>query len=268
MIKKILPSNARDQSPKSQGFYIVTGAASGIGAASLRMLVDRGASVLGLDVDLDGMEGIVKDLDLKSQRVFIRKCDLSREADIAKVFKEFQEYSLTALLNIAAVLSSDSSIADLPTSIWDKVLNVNARGIFLTSKYALPLFQNAGGGVIVNVSSVHAYGSMPNNSAYAASKGAVVALTAELALELNSRNIRVVGVAPGAVRTPMTTKDIKKDGAKLRALGFPTDGKSIGHVGEPEEIAEALIWISSPSASFVNGTTLVVDGGLLARLVN
>jgi len=268
MVNKIQTDDSKAQSTENQGFYIVTGAASGIGAATLRLLLDRGASVLGLDIDLNGMKKNVGDLEVTRRRVFLRKCDLSKEADITKVFKEFHEYSLTALLNIAAVLSSDSSIADLPTSTWDRVLNVNARGIFLTSKYALPLFKNAGGGVIVNVSSVHAYGSMPNNSAYAASKGAVVALTAELALELNSRNIRVVGVAPGAVRTPMTTSDIKKDGARLRALGFPTDGKSIGHVGEPEEIAEALIWISSPAASFVNGTTLVVDGGLLARLVN
>jgi len=268
MVTKVKPVNPDALFNSEKNLYIVTGAASGIGAATLKLLSQKGALVLALDLEIAGMERVVGELPQGSGNIILRKCDLSKEESIAKVFREFGNYSLTALLNIAALASPNLDISELPTSTWDRVLNVNVRGIFLMSKYALPLFKNAGGGVIVNVSSVHAYASMPNNSVYAASKGAVNALTAELALELNSKNIRVVGVAPGSVRTPMTTRNIRKDGAKLRALGFPTDGKSIGHVGEPEEIAEALVWISSPAASFVNGTTFVVDGGLLARLVN
>jgi NAD(P)-dependent dehydrogenase (short-subunit alcohol dehydrogenase family) len=107
---------------------------------------------------------------------------------------------------------------------------------------------------------------MKNHAAYAASKGGVNSLTGQLALELNPLNIRVVGVAPGSVRTPMTTNDIERDKSLLEELGFPTDGRSIGHVGEPEEIAEVLLWSASSAASFVNGTVITADAGLLARL--
>jgi len=253
----------RDKSEWNQKFCIVTGAASGIGETTFRMLLDLGASVLGLD--RNEPREILKNKKFKAQAHF-RKCDLSDPDQILDVFEEFKDSELKALFNVAALPSNGLSISNLSVQEWDQILNVNLRAVFLTSKYSLPLFKNNNGGCIVNVSSVHAFASMRNHSAYAASKGGVNSLTAQLALELNPLNIRVVGVAPGSIKTPMTTKDFENDKLQLEKLGFPTDGLGIGHVGEPDEIAEVLLWSASSAASFVNGTVITADAGLLARL--
>lgn len=241
----------------------VTGTASGIGLATSRRLLDLGANVYGIDkVSEEEFRTNFPELS----KVFFFSCDLSNPNEIKKVFGDLEDVPISALFNIAAVPAIGKSIIDLSVDEWDQLMAVNLRSIFLTSKYALPLFELSNGGAIVNVSSVHAYATMENHSAYAASKGGVNALTAELALELNHLNIRVTAVAPGSINTPMTTKDISQDKEHLESLGFPTDGKGIAHVGRPEEIAEALIWLASPNASFINGTTLIADAGLLARL--
>ena len=244
-------------------FCIVTGAASGIGLATAQLLSDSGAIVLGLDRhDSAGSSAKV----LSEKKNLYRKCDLSVPASIEKVFADVKDSKFAALFNVAGLPTNGAGIEDTSVSDWDAILNVNLRAVFLTSKYSLPLFKNNGGGCIVNVSSVHAYSTMKNHAAYTASKGGVKALTTELAIELNPQSIRVVGVAPGGINTPMTTKDLAQDAELLNSLGFPTDGKSIGHVGEPEDIARVLVWCASPEASFITGTTIQADGRLLSRL--
>jgi NAD(P)-dependent dehydrogenase (short-subunit alcohol dehydrogenase family) len=244
-------------------FCIVTGAASGIGLATAQLLSDSGAKVLGLDKN-DNVGSNVKVFSQNNN--LYRKCDLSVPEDIEKVFAEFKDSKLAALFNVAGLPTNGLGIEETSVNDWDRILNVNLRAVFLTAKFSLPLFRNSGGGSIVNVSSVHAYSTMKNHAAYAASKGGMNSLTTELAIELNPQSIRVVGVAPGSIRTPMTTTDLVRDAELLNSLGFPTDGKSIGRVGEPEEIARILVWCASPEASFITGTTIQADGGLLSRL--
>jgi NAD(P)-dependent dehydrogenase (short-subunit alcohol dehydrogenase family) len=244
-------------------FCIVTGAASGIGLATATLLSNNGATVLGLDIseNIDSRTKVFT--DHKNQ---YRKCDLANPEEIEKVFAEFKNSKLAALFNVAGMPTNGLGIEETSVNDWDRIINVNLRAVFLTSKYSLPLFKKNSGGCIVNVSSVHAYATMKNHAAYAASKGGMNSLTTELAIELNPQSIRVVGVAPGSIRTPMTTTDLVRDADLLNSLGFPTDGKSIGHVGEPEEIARILMWSASPEASFITGTTIQADGGLLSRL--
>ena len=244
-------------------FCIVTGAASGIGLATSKLLSSNGATVLGLDRSDNA--GTSANVFAEDNNLY-RKCDLSVPAEIEKVFAEFKTSKLAALFNVAGLPTNGLGIEETSVSDWDRIINVNLRAVFLTAKYSLPLFKNNGGGAIVNVSSVHAYSTMKNHAAYAASKGGMNSLTTELAIELNPQSIRVVGVAPGSIRTPMTTTDLKRDSELLNSLGFPTDGKSIGHVGEPEEIARILTWCASSEASFITGTTIQADGGLLSRL--
>ena len=244
-------------------FCIVTGAASGIGLATAQLLSSNGATVLGLDRSKDA--GTSANVFAEGNNHY-RKCDLSVPAEIEKVFAEFKTSKLAALFNVAGLPTNGLGIEETSVSDWDRIINVNLRAVFLTAKYSLPLFKHNGGGAIVNVSSVHAYSTMKNHAAYAASKGGMNSLTTELAIELNPQSIRVVGVAPGSIRTPMTTTDLKRDSELLNSLGFPTDGKSIGHVGEPEEIARILTWCASSEASFITGTTIQADGGLLSRL--
>lgn len=244
-------------------FCIVTGSASGIGLATSKLLTEKGATVLGLDKSNDAeLRGGVFSQSNNSYRT----CDLSKPQEIEKVFAEFKNSKLSALFNVAGIPTNGLGIEDTSVSDWDQIINVNLRAVFLTSKYSLPLFRNNSGGCIVNVSSVHAYSTMKNHAAYAASKGGMNSLTTGLAIELNPESIRVVGVAPGSIRTPMTTTDLQRDAQLLNSLGFPTDGKSIGHVGEPEEIARILAWCATPDASFITGTTIQADGGLLSRL--
>ena len=242
---------------------VVTGVASGIGAATASLLTSQGARVFGLDK--------VSELDYQSSKVVnskvvYRSCDLGSSSEIEHAFQQIAGGKLSALFNVAAMPTHGVGIRDLTVEQWDRVLSVNLRSVFLTIKHAIPLFEANGGGSVVNVSSVHAYASMKNHAAYAASKGALNSLTSQLALELNPLGIRVVAVAPGSIDTPMTTKDLVSDSKLLEELGFPTDGKSIGHVGKPEEIAEILTWVASPKASFINGTTIIADAGLLSRL--
>lgn len=244
-------------------FCVVTGVASGIGAATAKSLANQEARVLGLD-RLDESEFRTKASGLS--KIEYKKCDLSSPKEIEQVFGAISREKLSALFNVAAMPSHGLGISELSVEQWDQVLAVNLRAVFLLSKFSLPLFKSNSGGTIVNVSSVHAFASMKNHAAYAASKGGLNSLTSQLALELNPLGVRVVAVAPGSINTPMTTKDLAKDRKLLEDLGFPTDGKSIGHVGQPEEIAEILIWIASPKASFINGTTITADAGLLARL--
>ena len=244
-------------------FCIVTGAASGIGLATSKLLSSNGAVVIGLDRSENA--GSSAKVFAEGSNLY-RKCDLSIPEEIEKVFGEFKTSKLAALFNVAGLPTNGLGIEETSVSDWDRIINVNLRAVFLTSKYSLPLFKNNGGGSIVNVSSVNAYSTMKNHAAYAASKGGMNSLTTELAIELNPQAIRVVGVAPGSIRTPMTAMDLKRDSELLNSLGFPTDGKSIGHVGEPEEIARILTWCASSEASFITGTTIQADGGLLSRL--
>ncbi len=257
------------QSEWKDKFCVVTGAASGIGAATMIKLLNLGARVIAIDINEVALLGTLGKLPLNIQKLAVpRICDISAENEVEALFSSLSDVPLTALLNIAALPSPGLSIEEISEKIWDRVMNVNVKGVFLMTKYSLPLFRNNSGGVVVNTSSVHAIASMTNMSVYAATKGAINSLTSQLALELVSDHVRVVGIAPGSVNTPMTTLDLKSDSLRLNDLGFATDGFSIGYVGEPEEIAEAIMWVASSKASFVNGTTITVDGGLLARLVN
>ena len=195
-------------------FCIVTGAASGIGLATSKLLSSNGATVLGLDRSDNA--GASANVFTEGNNLY-RKCDLSVPAEIEKVFAEFKTSKLAALFNVAGLPTNGLGIEETSVSDWDRIINVNLRAVFLTSKYSLPLFKNNGGGAIVNVSSVHAYSTMKNHAAYAASKGGMNSLTTELAIELNPKSIRVVGVAPGSIRTPMTTTDLKRDSELLNS---------------------------------------------------
>lgn len=244
-------------------FCVVTGVASGIGAATADLLTSKGARVLGLDKI---SENDYRSRSASNAKVTYQSCDLESPLEIEQAFLNIAGEKLSALFNVAAMPTHGLEIRELSVEQWDQVLSVNLRSVFLTIKHAIPLFEANGGGSVLNVSSVHAFASMKNHVAYAASKGGLNSLTSQLALELNPLRIRVVAVAPGSINTPMTTNNLANDRKLLEKLGFPTDGKSIGHVGKPEEIAEILVWIASPRASFINGTTIVADAGLLSRL--
>jgi NAD(P)-dependent dehydrogenase (short-subunit alcohol dehydrogenase family) len=244
---------------------VVTGAAAGIGYETAKILSSYGARVLAVDINASKLAKSVQQCSGKHRAVPVA-LDISSEREVAKFFSNYASEPLAALLNVAGIMLPGIKLENLDSSDWDRTLNINVKSIFLMAKYALPLFRNNDQGVIVNVSSVHAFASVIHTTAYAASKGAVLALTRQLAIELAADKIRVVGIAPGAVNTEMTTRNLTGSLEQLNSLGIPTDDRSIGRLGEPSEIANAIIWAASQDASFVNGTTIAVDGGMLSKL--
>ena len=238
-----------------QKVCLVTGATSGIGRATAVRLGREGATVVCLG--LEAKEGHAVEAEIKaggSEAHFI-KADLARDADLVAAVEQtlarFQRIDI--LVNDAAMMTY-TPILELDPADWDQVMNVNLRALFRLCQLCLPHMR---GGAVVAISSVHAYQTTPNVVPYAASKGALEAFVRGLSLEIPHTQARINAVAPGAVETPM-----------LRANPNVQNGteKITGQIGTPDELAAAICFLASDEAAFINGTTLVVDGGRLAQL--
>lgn len=245
---------------------IVSGAGSGIGrATTLRLLEDPEAVVIALDVNASGLAATV---DAAAGGACVPlEVDVSSSAECERaVAVSLDHGQLELVVNVAGITAENDSVEFVDEELARRLWEVNVGSVFCLSRAAIP-HMRSNGGVIVNVSSVHAFASMEDNAIYAATKGAIVALTRQMALDLASSSIRVVSVAPGAVDTGMSQRELGRRGLTAQTAGFALDGHSIGRMMRPEEIAEAIVWVGSGAASSVNGTTLVADAGLLARLV-
>lgn len=243
---------------------VVTGAASGIGAATMLLLCRLGWTVLGVDLDEAGLRRQVAQVD---GRAVAFPADVASDSDCATVVAAARaEGRLEAICNIAGIAPYNTSVVDVTPEVWAQVLAVNLTSVYLMSRHAAPVLRDSGGGSIVNTASVHAYASQAGCAPYAASKGAVVALTRQMAIDLTAWGIRVNAVAPGSVDTPMSRSAAELLGRSLNDLGFVDDPRVVGRIAVPGEVASAYAWLISSQASFVNGTTMVVDGGLLAPM--
>lgn len=243
---------------------LITGAAGGIGRATVKIFCEQGWSVIGVDRNDFGEP-------FPDNGLFIR-ADISHPEDLQSIYdqtRSFRPY-LNAVVNNAA-FQVNKPLLETSIEEWDMVMANNLRSAFLSAKLAYPLFKNAGGGAIVNVSSVHAIQTSMNISAYAASKGGLLALTRVMAIEFAKDNIRVNAILPGAVDTPML-----RDGLGRGHLGGDSMHERLenlarktvnGRVGLPVEIARAIYFLADSSqSSFMTGQALVVDGGATARL--
>ena len=230
---------------------LVTGAGSGIGRATALRFAAEGGQVVVIDRDeKGGLETV--DIITKNNGVAIfSKCDVGNEAEIkASVDLTLSTWNkIDVLVNNAAMMTF-KKIVDLTTEEWDMVMRVNLRSVFLFCKFCIPHMNN---GSIVNISSVHAHETTANVVPYASSKGAMEAFIRGVSLEY-PKQIRINCVAPGAVDTPMLWNNPNvKSGAEVVS----------GAIGKPEELAAAICFLAADEASFINGTTLIVDGGRL-----
>lgn len=245
---------------------VITGGNSGIGRATALAMAREGAKVVVAARDKNKGEDTVGAIRKAGGDACFVPTDVTRERQVARlVARTVGRYSkLTLLFNNAGVFLK-GSVLDIPIADWDRVIDVNVRGTFLCSRYAIPRMIEAGGGVIINCSSVSAVVGNAGGSAYNASKGAIQNLTKNMALDFVDKGIRTVNVCPGVIETPMLVGDIK-DSKELKKARRRSGKKQVmGRWGRPEEIAEAVVFLASPEASYVNGTSLFVDGGLLAR---
>ncbi len=243
---------------------LITGAAGGIGRATVDVFSESGWRVIGVDRAEFGQ-------DFPSSGLFIR-ADISEPDNMDRIYAQAKEFSptLDAVVNNAAFQVSKPLI-ETSVAEWDATMASNLRSVFLGARLAYPLFKTAGGGAIVNVSSVHAVATSVNISAYAASKGGLLALTRAMAIEFAPDNIRVNAILPGAVDTPMLRDGLGRGhlgGASLTDRLENLARKTVnGRIGQPEEIARTILFLAdNDQSSFITGQALIVDGGATARL--
>jgi NAD(P)-dependent dehydrogenase (short-subunit alcohol dehydrogenase family) len=250
--------------PSSVRSVLITGAAGGIGRATLHLFAEQGWRVIGVDRAPFGD-------DFPAKGLFIQT-EISHPESMEAIFRQVQAFTptLDALINNAAVQVAKPLI-ETTVEEWDMVIANNLRPAFLLSKLAYPLFKAAGGGAIVNVSSVHAVQTSANIAAYAASKGGLLALTRATAIEFAKDNIRVNAILPGAVDTPMLRAGLNRGHLSGDDIYTRLDNlarKTVnGRVGQPEEIAHAIYFLAdNTQSSFMTGQAMIVDGGATARL--
>jgi NAD(P)-dependent dehydrogenase (short-subunit alcohol dehydrogenase family) len=246
---------------------LITGAGSGIGRSAARRFAAEGASVVVVDLDGDSATETVELVIAAGGRAGAVTADVSRTDDCAAMvaFAEDTFGRLDVLFNNAGVMvPGDDDAVTTEESLWDLTMAVNAKGVFLGCKHGIPALRRAGGGSIINTASfVAIMGAATPQLAYTASKGAVLALSRELAVIHAREGIRVNALCPGPLRTEMLMKFLDTEEKRQRRLVHIP----VGRFGEADEIAEAALFLASDESSFITGTDFVVDGGITAAYV-
>jgi NAD(P)-dependent dehydrogenase (short-subunit alcohol dehydrogenase family) len=243
---------------------LITGGGSGIGKASCLLFAREGASVVVVDVDLQAAQATASEIG-GAARAF--QADVSRAPD-AEAMVKFAEQTfgrLDIVFNNAGIFHpEDDSVTTTSEEIWDRVIDVNLKGVFLGCKYAIPALLRAGGGSIINTASfVALMGAAAPQIAYTASKGGVLSMTREIAVEFARRNIRANALCPGPVETPLLQELLSDPARRQRRLVHIPPGR----FARPEEIANAALFLASEESSYVNGATFVIDGGITGAYI-
>ena len=246
---------------------LITGGASGMGMVAARLFVSEGAKVVLTDVSDEAGEGVAASIRSDGGDATFVHADVSREADArGMVERTVATYGgLTVLYNNAGVmLADDGSVDTTDESIWDTTLAINVKGVAHGCKYGIPAMIESGGGSIVNVASFVAWmGAATSQTAYTASKGAVLAMTREIAVEYARKGVRCNALCPGPIDTPLLAELLADpDRRQRRFVHIP-----MGRLGRAEELAKAALFLASDESSFMTGASLVVDGGITAAYV-
>jgi NAD(P)-dependent dehydrogenase (short-subunit alcohol dehydrogenase family) len=243
---------------------IVTGAASGIGRAVALLFAADGASVVVADVAETGA-AVASAIQSSGGRAVFAQSDVTRAADCGRLVERARHEfgGLHIVVNGAGVIRR-ASVTELEESEWDRVMEVNAKSVFLLSKCAIPSLVEAGGGAIVNIASGWGLAGGGRAAAYCASKGAVVLLTKAMAIDHGPQRIRVNCVCPGDTDTPMLRVEAAQLGESEEDFRAEAARRPLGRCGDPEEVARAALFLASDASSFITGAALVVDGGGLA----
>ncbi len=244
---------------------IVTGGGSGIGRAAAYCFCREGAQVVVADVSVTGGEETVKKIKSGGGDAVFVKCDVSKAQEVKAMVDECVDTfgGLNCAFNNAGIEGIQAPTADYSEDIWDKAIHINLIGVYLCMKYEIPEMLKSGGGSIVNMSSILGLVGFPGASAYVAAKHGVVGLTKTAAIEYATQGIRVNAVCPAFILTPMLERGGITTNPEM--MKYVSDLHPMKRMGKPEEVAESVIWLFTDAASFVTGTSLLVDGGYLSQ---
>lgn len=245
---------------------IVTGGANGMGRSTALRFAREGASVVVGDVDDEAGARLEAEAAAFGGRIAYRRCDVALERDVAALVAHAETTfgRLDTIFNNAGIEQPVTPSTDVSEALFDRVIGINLKGTFFGCKHAIPALLRAGGGTIVNNSSVSAFANVGGNISYAASKGAVMSLTRVLAIEYAKRNIRVNAINPGVIDTDMNLRNKARATDADAWLERSMSVTPIGRMGTGDEIAEAVLFLASPQSSFITGVGLLVDGGRVA----
>jgi len=233
---------------------VVTGAGSGIGLAIVCQFLEAGAQVSAVDLDTRHVPDEAEAL----------QCDVADADQMRETFDSIQSSGPIDILCNNAGVGSTNDVVNCDVEEWDRIFAINVRGVFLGSKLALPGMLERGRGVIVNTASVAGIIGLRDRAAYCASKGAVIALTRQIAVQVAGTGVRCNCVCPGTIDSPWVGRLIEASDAPADMLAKLIARQPVGRLGRPDEVASAVLFLASDAAEFVTGAEFVIDGGLVA----
>jgi NAD(P)-dependent dehydrogenase (short-subunit alcohol dehydrogenase family) len=241
----------------------VTAAGGAIAGATARLYGAEGAAVYCVDIDEETVGKTAKDIAAKGGRATALRLDVTEEAEVEKALAAcVKEYGrLDIVFNAAAALEPNATVETMSLATWNEVVEVNLTGMFLVCKYAIPHLRASGGGSIINIASTFGHIAWPERPAYMATKGAVRQLSRSIALDFAKDKIRANSISPGAIETRRLLQRTPTM-EKVRERMVPLH--PIGRLGQPEDIANAALYLASDQSSFVTGSDMLVDGGFTA----
>ena len=246
---------------------LITGAASGIGRESALLFAKEGANVVVADLNEAGGEETVRMIEANQGRALFVPADVSRAADCENMVRvtETNFGPLHVLFNNAGIMDGrDGDAVGTDEEVWERTLAVNLKGVFLGCKFGIPALQRAGGGSVINTASfVALMGAATSQIAYTASKGGVLSMTREMAVEFARQNIRVNAVCPGPVETPLLAELLSDPERRQKRLVHIPPGR----FAQAKDVAHAALFLASDESTYVNGATFTVDGGITAAYV-
>ena len=246
---------------------IVTGAAMGIGEATARLLAQEGAHVAVTDVDEEAGRAVADAIRADGGEAQFWPLDGGDEEAVRTTFAEIHDHyeRVHALVNNAGISGANKPTQEVTEEEWDRVMQINVKGVFFCTKHVIPYLREAGGGSIVNLSSIYGLVSAPDVPPYHASKGAVRLMTKTDALLYAEDNIRVNSVHPGFIWTPMVENHLQSMGDVEAGREETAKLHPLGHLGEPDDIAYGVLYLASDESKFMTGAELTIDGGYTAR---
>ncbi len=245
----------------------ITGAAVGLGRATAIRMAEEGAAVAILDTNEADGQALATEICSQGAQARFWRLNVSIEADVSRVLNEVVDGfgHLDVLVNNAGVVGANKPTDQLTEAEWDFVQNINVKGVFFATKHAIGHLRRAGGGSIINLSSIYGLVSAADVPPYHASKGAVRLMTKTDALLYAADKIRVNSVHPGFIWTPMVEGFLAEQGDVDAGKPLVAQLHPLGHLGEPDDIAWGCVYLASDEAKFVTGSELVIDGGYTAR---